>query len=141
MLFTVREEVPPNGALLELSLAALVGTGALLAAWFAAEPATFPGVGLWILLWLGALLAQAYVWHWMVRATCMMEISPRLDDLRGAPDEPFHLLRRGWAHVVRRFRRRPADSPDSFELPGAATPADTDPTLPPESEGTQVPPQ
>jgi hypothetical protein len=124
-----------------VTLAALVGTGALLAAWFAAEPATTTGVGLWILIWLLALLGQAYVWHWMVRATCMMEASPGLDDLRAAPDQPFRLLRRGWARVARRLRRRPPDTPAPVQPPDAATSGETEPTLPSESDGAQVPPE
>jgi hypothetical protein len=115
-----------------VSLATLLATGALLAAWFAAEPRTLAGVGLWTLMWLVAPLAQAYVWHWMVRAACMMEGSPRLDDLRAAPDEPFRLLRRGGAAIARRLRKPRPAIPPSFEPPDLPTPLDDEP--PPSSE-------
>lgn len=62
----------------------------------------------WLALWGAALAAQSALWLWRVRACCLTWASSELDDLRAAPDEPWHAFRRLRSHLRRRLLRAPA---------------------------------
>ena len=86
-----------------LALATLFVSSAVLAGWrqSSASPAG------WIVLWLGVLMAQALVWHWRIRASCLIWSLSDLDDLRARPDAPWRLFSR----IRERWRERPAPPP------------------------------
>ena len=68
-----------------------------------------PGTGtIWFVLWLGLLLVQAYLWHWRLRALCLIWSSTALDDVRATPDESWHVFRRVWRRVRRSRTPAPA---------------------------------
>ena len=85
-----------------LSVVTLFASAAVLFGWrqSAAGPAG------WIVLWLVVLGVMAFVWHWRLRACCLVWVGADLQDLQDQPDEPWHLTGRLW----RRVRRRSADA-------------------------------
>jgi hypothetical protein len=82
------------GVFVVLTTLATLVSGAVLVAWRSAEPRTTGGVLGWVLLWLVTLLAQAFVWLWLLRAGRLLYASDALADVRARPDEPFRLFSR-----------------------------------------------
>jgi len=77
-----------------------------------------PGTGtVWFVLWLGLLLAQAYLWHWRLRTLCLIWGSTALDDVRATADEPWHVFRKLWRRVRRSSTPAPAVEGSSKPVP------------------------
>jgi hypothetical protein len=101
------------GIFTALTLASTLLSGAVLIAWREAEPRTSGRLAGWLLLWLGTLAVQSFVWLWLVRAARLLYASDSLADIRSMPDEPFRLF----AKLLWWRRKAPAPPP---EPPSAA---------------------
>lgn len=103
------------GIFTALTLASTLLSGAVLIAWREAEPRTAGRLAGWLLLWLGTLAVQSFVWLWMVRAGRLLYASDSLADLRRTPDEPLRLFAKllWW----RRKTPAPAEPPSAAEQP------------------------
>lgn len=93
------------GIFTALTLVTTLASGAILIAWRLAEPRGSALAG-YVLLWLASLLAQAFVWLWLVRAGRLLYASDDLADIRARPDAPFGL----WSRLMF-WRKRPAPAP------------------------------
>jgi hypothetical protein len=81
------------------------GQSARIDAWYWAPP------------WAAALLAQSWIWHWRMRASLLIWEDNTLGDLRGVPDEPWHVFRRLRDRLRRRTGRVEPAAPSASEPP------------------------
>jgi hypothetical protein len=96
------------GLFVALTLASTILSGAVLVAWRQADPGSAGRAIPWFLGWLCMVLAQAFVWHWLLRAGRLLYAGGDLADLRGVPDDPLRLLAKlaFWRWRFRRARPR-----------------------------------
>lgn len=94
---------PLQGVVLQVALAVtgMLAGGVVLYAWRQSSAGTGP----WLLLWLGVLALQSWLWHWRLRTCCLLWADPVFDGARSIPDAPW-----GWLRRLLR-RARPATSP------------------------------
>lgn len=82
------------GLFVGLTLVSILISGAVLFSWRQAEPRAVGPILLWATAWVATLAVQAFVWVWLLRSARLLYASPRFDDLRARPDEPFGLWRK-----------------------------------------------
>lgn len=96
------------GLFVLLSTVSTLASALVLIAWRQAEPKSSGGALGWAIVWLIAILGQAFVWLWLARSGRLLYAgSERLAVVKASPDEPLRILRR----IRGLVRRRSASSP------------------------------
>jgi hypothetical protein len=86
-----------------VTIASFLGSATVLLVWRQLPPRSLPAAIAVMGLWLLTLVAQAWLWHWLLRAARLLYSEPQFNDLRPAPDAPWGVL--GWLRERLDWRR------------------------------------
>jgi hypothetical protein len=84
-----------------VTIGCFLGSAAVLIVWRQLPPRTIEGVAFLAVVWLVALLAQAWLWHWLLRAARLLYADARFAEIRAHLDPSKSL----WSRLRLRFAR------------------------------------